>query len=226
MKPSLGRAVLGGAAITAGVVLLASVAGDVDAGAVLGRWWPLVLIALGLAQVATERRLRIGSTLLLAAGLFLLAWTTGLLDASVWPVLAAVTLVALGGLVLAPRSSRQVETADADVSGIVVLGARRWIATSPWVRSGDVTVVMGNGVVDLSSAGMSPGARIKVTVLLGGCDVVVPHGWAVRLSGVPLLGMWDNTTRRDLAGDEDHTLEVSATVVLGGLEVRHAERWG
>jgi hypothetical protein len=48
----------------------------------------------------------------------------------------------------------------------------------------------------------------------------------VRLSGIPLLGMWDNTTRRDLAVDEARTLEVNATVLLGGLEVRHADRWG
>ena len=47
----------------------------------------------------------------------------------------------------------------------------------------------------------------------------------VRLSGIPLLGMWDNTTRRDLAVDEARTLEVQATVILGGLEVRHSKRW-
>jgi hypothetical protein len=38
--------------------------------------------------------------------------------------------------------------------------------------------------------------------------------------------MWDNTTRRDLAVDEARTLEVNATVLLGGLEVRHTDRWG
>ncbi len=212
--------------MVAGAVLFLSVIGDVDAGAVLGRWWPLVLIALGLVQVATERRLRIGSTALLAIGLLLLASTTGLIDASVWPVLGAVTLIALGALVMAPRSSREVTVAGDDVVGVVVLGARRFIATSSRVRSGDVTVVAASGVVDLSAAGLADGARIKLTVVLGGCDVIVPHGWGVRLSGIPLLGMWDNTTRRDLAVEAARTLDVNATVLLGGLEVRHADRWG
>jgi hypothetical protein len=225
VRPSLGRAVLGGAAIVAGAVLFLSVIGDIDAGAVLGRWWPLVLIALGLVQVATERRLRIGSTVLLGIGLLLLGSTTGLIDASVWPVLGAVALIALGGLVMAPRSSREVAITGDDVAGVVVLGARRFIATSPQVRSGDVTVVAASGVVDLSAAGLAPGARMKLTVLLGGCDVIVPQGWGVRLSGIPLIGMWDNTTRRDLAVDEARTLEVHATVILGGLEVRHSNRW-
>jgi len=116
--------------MVAGAVLFLSVIGDVDAGAVLGRWWPLVLIALGLVQVATERRLRIGSTALLAIGLLLLASTTDLIDASVWPVLGAVALIALGALVMAPRSSREVTVAGDDVVGVVVLGARRFIATS------------------------------------------------------------------------------------------------
>ena len=32
---------------------------------------------------------------------------------------------------------------------------------------------------------------------------------------MPLLGSWDNTTRRDLAVEEARTLEVNATVVSG-----------
>ena len=140
-------------------------------------------------------------------------------------MLGAVALIVLGALVMAPRSSRQVEIDDTDIGGVVVLGARRFIATSPAVHTGDITVVGASGVVDLSGAGIAPGARMKVTVLLGGCDVVIPQGWGVRLSGLPLLGSWDNTTRRDLAVDPAQTLEVHATVILGGLEVRHTKRW-
>ncbi|MET0831262.1 MAG: hypothetical protein ABWY62_02695, partial [Acidimicrobiia bacterium] len=139
MRPSLGRAVLGGAAIVAGAVLFLSVIGDVDAGAVLGRWWPLVLIALGLVQVATERRLRIGSTVLLGIGLLLLASTTGLIDASVWPVLGAVALIVVGALVMAPRSSREVTVAGAHGAGGVVVGGRGVKANPPRVRRGGGT---------------------------------------------------------------------------------------
>lgn len=200
---------------------------DLDAAAILGRWWPLVVIALGVVQVVTERRLRPGAIVLLGVGALLLALTTGVIDASVWPVLGAVTLIALGVAVMAPRSSRELTIDGSDVSGVVVLGARRFVASSASVRSGDVTIVLASGVVDLSKASLAPGARITVTVVLGGCDVIVPHGWAVRLSGVPLLGLWDNTTRRDLGnGAGTPELEVHATVVLGGLEVRHAQRWG
>lgn len=226
MKPALGRAVLGGAAITAGLILFLGVVSAVDAGAVLGRWWPLVIIALGMVQVTTERRFRPGAIVLLGVGVLLLAITTGIVDGSVWPVLGAVSLIALGVAVMAPRSSRRQNIDGTDVSGVVVLGARRLVATSSTVESGDVTVVIASGVVDLSNAGLAPGARITVTVVLGGCDVIVPHGWAVRLTGIPLLGLWDNTTRRDLAmGAGTPQLEIHATVVLGGLEVRHAQRW-
>ena len=69
------------------------------------------------------------------------------------------------------------------------------------------------------------GARISATAVMGGIDVVVPHGWRVDIRGLPLLGGWDDTTARDEVTAEAPRLEIHALLVMGGLEVKHPRRW-
>lgn len=226
MSLPAGRLVLGATSIAVGAVLVAGVFGLVDSAAVLSRWWPLAVIAFGFAQMVTEGDLRPGSLLVLAVGLLLLALTSGLVDAPVWPVLGAVALLAGGVALLVPRGRREVVTQAAEVVGVVVLGARRIVSRSSQLATGDVTVVLGSGVVDLTESVPAPGARLAVTVVLGGCEILVPVGWSVRMSGLPLLGGWDDTTNRRAAGAAAPVLEVRVVAVLGAVEVRHPQRWG
>lgn len=89
------HAILGVALILGGLALLASRADWLDLGPIW-RWWPLVLIGLGLSKLAFDRpEERSGGIWLLAAGLYCgigvwepygLSWATG------WPVM----IVALG----------------------------------------------------------------------------------------------------------------------------------
>lgn len=87
-------------------------------------------------------------------------------------------------------------------------------------------MILGNLVLDLTEAQLAAGAKISVTAVLGGCDILVPDGWDVRLGGVPVLGGWDDTTRRGPANTGAPVLTVRAVAVLAGIEVRHPTRWG
>jgi len=51
-RPDPGRVLLGGSVVAAGVILLLGAAGVVDAGHVIGSWWPVVIVAGGLLTLA------------------------------------------------------------------------------------------------------------------------------------------------------------------------------
>jgi hypothetical protein len=97
---------------------------------------------------------------------------------------------------------------------------------APDFTGGDVTVLLGSVNLDLTQTTLSDGAVITATVLFGSLNVLVPEGWRTTFSGTPILAGWDDTTRRDAVAEDAPRLEVRALVILGGIEVRHAERWG
>jgi hypothetical protein len=60
-----------------------------------------------------------------------------------------------------------------------------------------------------------------VFVAFGGVEVYVPPGWRVDISGFPLFGGFDNATVKESLPAEAPLLRIDATVLFGGLDVRH-----
>ena len=98
-----GRLVVGIAMVAVGVLYLAAAVGDIDAGAIVANWWPVVLVALGAAQYGVDHSAKLGSAALIVIGIFLLGFTTGLVEGSIWAYLWP-TLIILAGIgVMLPR---------------------------------------------------------------------------------------------------------------------------
>ncbi len=222
---SAGRFVIGIALVAVGVLYLIAANGDVDAGNIVATWWPAVLVALGAAQYGIDHSAKLGSAVLIVIGLFLLGFTTGLVEGSIWAYLLP-TLVILAGIgIMLPRLEGTREAAGDSVSGFVALGSRTLKSRSEALRGGDVTVLLGNMVLDLSEATLADDAKLSVTAVLGGCEILVPTGWEVQLGGIPVVGGWDDTTRRDGLGPSAPVLVVRTVAVLAGVEIRHPARW-
>lgn len=221
-----GRYVIGISLVVVGVLYLIAAGSDLDAGGTVARWWPLVLVGLGVAQYGIDHSSKLGSAVLIVFGVLLLGFTTGLVEGSVWSVLwpSAVILAGIG--VMLPRLERNPEATGNTAFGFSALGSRVLRSRSQAFEGGELTVILGNLVLDLTEAQLAAGAKISVTAVLGGCDILVPDGWDVRLGGVPVLGGWDDTTRRGPTNTGAPVLTVRAVAVLAGIEVRHPTRWG
>ena len=220
-----GRLVIGLALIAVGGLYLASAIGDVDAGAVVRNWWPLVLVGLGIAQYGVDHSARLGSAVLIIFGLLLLGFTTDLIEGSIWSFLWPVAIILAGIGIMLPRLERTPEAKGSTVQGFVALGSRMIQSRSEAFEGGELTAVLGNIVLDLTEAQLVSGAKLSVTAVLGGCEVLVPPGWEVQLGGVPLLGGWDDTTRRVDTTPNSPVLNIRAVAILAGVEVRHPTRW-
>ena len=222
-----GRVVFGGLVAALGVILFLDSTGAIDGGRVVGRWWPVVIVALGALQLRRRATSRAGAVLV-AAGLGLLAVTTGVLGDDGWRYVWPAALV-IAGLWIVLGWGRRFGSQPGDdevVDGIAVLGSARLGTRSQSFRRAAITAVLGGVTLDLTDALPATGATVTVTCVLGGAAILVPRGWVVEVRGLPLLGGWDNTTDRLSVPPDAPRLEVQALVLLGGVEVKHPTgRW-
>lgn len=224
MRPS--RIVLGLILVGLGVVFLLDQAGTIDAGNVIGDWWPVAIIALGVIQLFDRPRSVLGPGIVIAAGVLLLLFQLDLVEGSVWNVVWPSVLVLLG-LVILVRQGRRSGRAAAGTGDMVrssaVFGGDNIVSRSQGFRGGSVTAIFGGATVDLRRANLAPeGADLDVTAAFGGVEILVPRGWKVALSGTPIFGGYDDKTEADVPPTPDAPeLRMDAFVLFGGVDVKH-----
>lgn len=223
-----GRVVLGAVLILFGIVFLLDNLGVMDAGTVL-RFWPLILIAIGLVKVLQPREhghraLGVG---MIAIGLFFLLQMFAVLDwdfGDLWPVV----LVVLGAVVIwrslgRGRAGARAVSSSSDLSEFVMMGGVNRVIASQEFRGGEITAVMGGVEVDLRQAAIGPEpAVIDVFAMWGGIEIKVPPEWSVDVKGLPIMGGFENTTRPSVTDPAlAQKLIVRGTAIMGGVEVKN-----
>jgi hypothetical protein len=210
-----------GVLILLGVLWLLDAADVLDAGTLIGRWWPVALIALAVLAAVAERRLAPGPVVLLLIGVLLLVGNLTTIDAGtvVWPVVA----ILLGVSLLARRGPWNPvrEGSDDEQDVLAVFSSSKARNRSPHFRHADVSAVFGGASLDLAGARPEPSARVDALALFGGVDILVPPGWRVRISGLPVFGGYEDKTRTvgELPPDAPE-LRVFATAVFGGVTAK------
>lgn len=224
---NVGRTLVGSALVALGLVYLLDVAGVLDSGGFVGRWWPLLVIGLGLLQALGERHFSPVAWVLIGGGLLLLAVSTGVFGRTAWSITWPI-LTVLAGLWLVSGWGRLGRglVDDPEFARLSVLNSVRLSCRSPALRRAGVTAVFGKLRLDLTGARLDPGgARLSATSVFGHIDVIVPQGWAVEVRGLPIAGAWDDTVSRRGVGPDSPRLDVHVLAVLGGVEVKHRRRW-
>ena len=188
------------------------------------RYWPAVLMVVGISQVLQARSPAgtIGGSIWILFGAVLLGERLNLVSNvfRFWPLF----LVAVGSYVVWQSFNRG-EPPPGDgserVSAVAVLGGvdRRVISSN--FRGGDVTAFMGGGKLDLREATLAPGAEaiLDVTTMMGGFEIKVPETWNVIVDIVPFMGGYEDKTRHptDPAAPR---LRIRGFVMMGGVEIR------
>lgn len=217
-----GRFFVGVVLVTLGVVFALDGANVVDAGDVLGSLWPLVFVlGAALMYVSNPRRWVVPTVIFILAVVVLLD-TTGLVDVNLWQFLWPAVLIVIGLSFLLGRAGRtRATTADDRVDQFVLFSGAEVANHSRAFTGGSVSAVFGGAEVDLGGAGLAEGASLDLFTAFGGIDIFVPEGWKVALHGFPLFGGFENATTKDRLDPDAPTLDVSALVLFGGIEVKH-----
>ncbi len=222
---SRGRLLLGAVLITLGVLYLLDQNDVIDAGKVIGDWWPLIFVAAGFLYLSFSPRHVLVPAVLIVLGLALLAGSLDFvpdwLRTAFWPAV----LVAIGLWVIFGRAAGVPSVAAGDrVNSIVAFFGRDIVNDSQQFRGGSVLNLFGGTQIDLRKAHPAAGgAAMDLLVGFGGVDIWVPEGWRVDVKGLPLFGGWSNKTRKDAVHADSPLLSVEALVAFGGLEISHGK---
>jgi len=87
-------------------------------------------------------------------------------------------------------------------------------------QGGDVSVIFGGTELDLTNAKLyENSAKLVVSIIFGGIDIIVPDGWKVKVEGFPILGSISNKAKISIETESEGILYIDANVIFGGLEV-------
>ena len=214
------RAFFGIMVVSVGLLLLLDNLDILDAGDVIGDWWPVAIIAGGLLAFIANPRHWVMPLVLVGGGAFVLLRTTGAIGAV--DVLLPAALIIVGLLVLFGRGlGTRSATTDDRVNTFNLFSGSEMVSNSTNFQGGRIGAIFGGAELDLSHATLSPDAGLDVFTAFGGVEITVPQGWRVEINGFPLFGGFENKTAKERLAEDAPRLHIDATVLFGGLEVKH-----
>lgn len=214
-----GRLFFGLLVVAVGVILLLDNAGTLDAGEVFSTWWPAVLVLAGILTLAANPRHWPVALIITAVGVAFLLSNLGIVDISDFIIPAAIILAGL--LVIFGRGLGSRTEAGDRINSFNVFSGSELASHSKEFRGGSVSAIFGGAEIDLRDALPAPDAQLDVFTAFGGVELKVPEGWQVEVKGLPIFGGIENATVKEALAADAPRLPVSATVLFGGLEVKH-----
>jgi hypothetical protein len=215
------RLVWGAAILAAGVIGWLDHSGSLHASDFLP-WWPLVFIALGIAQM--PQRQWVSAVALIAIGMLFLPPLPFLPHfrvssiLAVWPLLISVGGVSLIRQALSP-AARGASSANSFHTVAVMGGVGRAVASSDFA-GGDAVAVMGGCEINLGGAKITKEATIDVLAFWGGIDIRVPRGWRIENHVRAILGGVVDKTDDNVPAAAPRLI-IRGSAIMGGVEVKH-----
>ena len=192
---------------------------DVTFWGLVGTWWPLAIVAVGLSALLTVPRAWPGPVVLITIGVLLQLSRLDVLNVDIGSLVWPIVLI-LVGLALLLRVGRSTNDTAEDIRSTVFWWGSVRRTSSPSFRSAVLTAIMGGIELDLRDADIQGRADVSIFTFWGGVDVKVPPTWRVRVRGLPLLGGWDDKTV-DPPDPNAPELRVHVTAIMGGADIKN-----
>lgn len=197
------------------------------------RFWPLLLIIVGLAKLFSPQS-RVGGVILILIGGYLQLYKLGYTRLSIgdiWPII----LIGVGVSLIFSRTQLYKWTPfkpPAITGGSETLnefalfgGVERRITVNNF-RGGSISAIFGGVEVDFRSADIEgEEAIVQVEAMFGGIEVTVPDRWIVIFQGQSIFGGYTDETRPpipDVTGTLTRKkLILQGRAVFGGIVVKN-----
>jgi len=244
--PAAPRIILGVFIVLTGIAMMLDQLGVGRVHYYVTRFWPTVVIAIGLARLLRgNRRGATLSVVLILGGAWLLLNTLGVMTLEPWQFIWPLVLVAVGARIMtgassnsnwrrpadgstsssappppqAPNPSSPTEVSEhASIFSLLSSSRRRWGRTT--FRSAETTCILGGCELDLRDAmlGADGTAHIETFILMGGLKIFVPPNWTVVTHASPIMGGVNDKTR-SVGSVSTQQLIIDGTVLMGGIEI-------
>jgi len=181
------------------------------------RSWQMLLIVIGAFNFATGRKN--AAIVLFAIGGFFLLEDYGPYDfRDFWPVIVIIIGVAF---ILRKRDARPDFTNnDNFFDEINVFGGGDQKVTSTQLEGGRVTNVFGGTNIDLRDAYPVDGAVIEVFTVFGGCELIVPDDWKVKIEAFSLFGGFSDNRGGTSVSPDSPQIRIKGFTIFGAGEIK------
>ncbi|MFH1852991.1 MAG: DUF5668 domain-containing protein [Candidatus Neomarinimicrobiota bacterium] len=224
-QPQSHSAVAGMILVVIGILFLFDTFHHLHLGRFIAHWWPLILIAAGIAKLRSDDRP--GGGILVIIGAVCLSATLDIINwGSIWRFWPVILI--LVGLQIIFRTRGQARpwgktTSRTDenyfnYTAIFSGGEHRIVATE--LRGGEGLALFGGLEIDLTAAAPADNCTFNLTALFGGIELLVPADWQIVTSGTPIFGSIANQTRAGV-GPDTKTVYLNGTVLFGGIEIKN-----
>lgn len=224
------RTIYGVLILAVGVLALAGSLGYIEInGGLWFTFWPVILLAIGLVNLLDEPKNYFFSGVMLLLGGVFLARNLGVelfrgLD--FWGIFWPLVIIAVGLQLMTSRGRgsifghRQTVSGD-DLDIVRIFSGGDVSVESQDFTGGDVVTIFGGADVDLRNAQIKgKPAKMDVVTIFGGANIIVPEGWKVKVTGVPIFGGWSNRTAMK-GQDQVIDLEISGVSIFGGFDIKN-----
>jgi hypothetical protein len=187
------KLVVGIAIIVAGLLMtLDNILPSHEIARIAFKFWPLILVAMGLAKLRSEGDRGVLPWLLIGGGIFGLLVTFGVSNFE--DFIGPAILLALGIFIVTKALKQhrgapgELKSSSAFQSGSAIFSGwkRRPVGL---FKGADLTVIFGGFELDLLQAQLDgDSARVDLFVLFGGGEIRIPEGWEVQTPCTCIFG--------------------------------------
>jgi predicted membrane protein len=225
-----GALVAGIAVISIGVILLLNQFGVFPVDVAL-RFWPVVLVVVGLVKALTgkDRGERVFGGILILGGTILQLNSMGITHITwnqAWPMFIIIVgvMLIIHALTEKPPYENLEFTTDPHQNSFYVFGGGERQVTAKDFQSAKLGAIFGGYKLDLTRADMAGNeAYVEANAFFGGGEIRVPINWSVVMQGTGIFGAYDDKTQYVQTDPAvlRKTLYVRGVAVFGGIEIKN-----
>lgn len=217
------RTVIAGILILIGALLLFDNVFHISIGGIIGDWWPMILVIIGVSTISKSRGSIFSGLVLVIVGIVLQAWELNWIQGGLLSIIWPLILILIGvSLFSNTKNRRNRVISDDEVDMTTIFGGSGEKINSSNFKGGDISAIFGGATIDLRNAELSPeGALLNITTAFGGVELIVPENWRIMTKGTPILGALDNKTHINIDNNEAPLLKVSYFVIFGGIDIKN-----
>jgi predicted membrane protein len=194
--------------------------------------WKMILIALGVFLMVTEKNRSTGVILFVIGSVFLVRDVFNLEFWQVMKYSIPVLLLFAGVMLLFPgrvfqrKSFNRITIDDINdsVQDVNVFSGGSKSITSKNFKGGELTCIFGGTELNFRNASLAPGTNVMdITCIFGGVTLYVPEDWTIRLDVTPVFGGFSDgraESNARLSTDPEKLLVIRGTVIFGGGEIK------
>ncbi len=189
-------------------------------------WWPLIIIAIGVADLVNSRRGNNFSAwfFIVLGGIFLLPTNNIIAWNEIWKywpallILIGLSLVLKRDTYYSPGRTSEISGED-QIKGHVIFGDLEKVSNSQAFLGGTLSTIFGDTRLNLKDAKLGEeGAIIDTSVIFGDIHIMIPQSWTLEIRSSNVLGDLKNKSRNP-QGSEGKRLIINAHIVFGDLEI-------